>query len=524
MAEPRRLLLLGCFFSSGAAGLVYQTAWTQQFGFVFGASELAVVAVLAAYMAGLTLGTAAAARLVTRVTRPVRAYALLELGVALSALAVPGALRLATVLQVQLLGNEPDLPAAGGTASLLFHLTCSFLILLVPTALMGATLPLLVRFAVRTDDELGRRVGSLYTANTLGAAAGALVAAFVLLPTVGLGRTVLAGTGLNAMAFLLALPLARFSIAAAAADAPAPALVSARSSAPTERRWILPLVLVSSAVAFTYEVLWTRLLTFVLGASIYAFAVMLATFLAGIAIGSALAARHARTGEDGRRGFVLAQAGTAILSLAAFHLVNRLPDLATHLTKAGAGPLVSGVCLSALSLLPGAICMGATFPFAVRVLAASASQASAAAARVYAWSTVGAVVGAVGGGLELLPRLRFDGTILVTSALGAALAVAAALGAKPLLWRRAALGLVIAVLLVVWPPQPPWRLLRHSTMGEKFSNDVVFFAVGRSATVLLHDMDLAWRLTTNGLPESAIQAPGTRSSRYGIAHWLSLLA
>lgn len=509
------LLLLGCFLLSGMAGLVYQTAWTQQFALTFGASELAVVAVLAAYMAGLTLGAAAAARWLGRIRRPVLAYGLLELGVALSALAVPALLGLANRLQVALLGHAAGLPEEGAAATLAFHLAASFLVLLAPTALMGATLPVLARYAVVRDEELGTRVGTLYTVNTLGAALGTLGAGFLLLPAVGLGRTVWAGVALNTLAFVLAVPLFRSSARAAAPAAPA---------GPLGHRYVLPLTLVSSAVSFTYEVLWTRLLTFVLGGSVYAFSTMLATFLAGIALGAAVASRVGRTRTSARAGFALAQLGTALASLAAFHLVDRLPRFAQRLTEAGTGSLLSGGVLSAAILLPGAVCTGSTFPFAVRILAERADQAGRATAAAYAWSTVGAVLGAVAGGLWLLPALRYEGTMLALFLAGLILAAAAALGPRPRSWTLA--GLTAATLLapVLARPRAPWSLLRHSSLPGQLDGPVVYLGVGRGATVAVFDQGGEWRLTSNGLPEAAVQGPGARPSRYAVAHWLSLLA
>ena len=146
-------------------------------------------------MAGLTAGAAAAERWLGAVRRPVLAYALLELGIALAALAVPAALRLANRVQLALLGGAAGLPEAGGLATVVFHLAASFAVLLVPTALMGATLPLLARFAVERDEDLGARVGTLYTVNTVGAALGTLGAGFVLLPAIGLGKTILGWSG-----------------------------------------------------------------------------------------------------------------------------------------------------------------------------------------------------------------------------------------------------------------------------------------------------------------------------------------
>jgi predicted membrane-bound spermidine synthase len=375
------------------------------------------------------------------------------------------------------------------------------------------TLPLLVRFAVRSDGQVGSRVGTLYAANTLGAAAGTLATAFLLLPRLGLNGSVLVAVGLNASAFLLALPQSQQALV----RVPAP---------PAQRpnRDLLLLVLLSSAVSLTYEILWTRLLTFALGASVYAFATMLATFLLGIALGSGLAARFARGPESGRRGFAMSQVGIAVLSLLAFHTLDRLPELARRLSTSGVGTVASGVVLSALTLLPGAICVGASFPFAVRALATNADEAGAVSARVYGWSTIGAVLGSILGGLVLLPALRFEGALIVTCATGFAIAAAAALVARPRFWLALVCATLGIVCLSLWPPAVPWQLLRHTMLPGDWKGDTIYYGVGRGSTVLVIDQGSEWRLTSDGLPESAIQGPGARPSRYGVAHWLSLLA
>src|SRR5262249_48645551 len=150
----------------------------------------AVATVLAAYMAGLAAGAAIAGRYAARLARPVLVYGLLELGIAVAALAVPLAIAAARWLYVALFGSQEALPDAGGLATSLFYLGCSFVLLLVPTALMGATLPLLARHAVRDDAQIGSRIGILYAVNTTGAVGGVVLAAFVLLPGVGLRATI----------------------------------------------------------------------------------------------------------------------------------------------------------------------------------------------------------------------------------------------------------------------------------------------------------------------------------------------
>src|ERR1700752_1699757 len=132
-------LLLLCFFLSGLAALIYETAWTREFAFVFGTSELAVVAVLAAYMGGLALGAALAARWAPRIRRPVLAYGLLELGIALWAIALPYAIRSVNALYLGWLGGLDALPETLGTATHVFHRAGASALLVPGPALMGAT-------------------------------------------------------------------------------------------------------------------------------------------------------------------------------------------------------------------------------------------------------------------------------------------------------------------------------------------------------------------------------------------------
>ncbi|MFP8874561.1 MAG: fused MFS/spermidine synthase, partial [Myxococcota bacterium] len=390
---PRSLsLLVTCFFASGLAALIYQTAWTRQFAFVFGTSELAIATVLAAYMGGLAMGAAIAARWATRFRRPVLVYGLLELGIAITALAVPFGIQAARALYVISFGNDPGPAAEGGMATALFYLSASFLILLLPTSLMGATLPLLARHAVRSDREIGSHVGLLYAFNTAGAVVGTLLTGFVLLPTFGLDRTIWIAIAANAGVFAIAALLARrVPVLSRSADARRDPL---RRQSPG--RWILPLILASGAASFAYEVLWSRLLGHILGGSTYAFSTMLGTFLSGIALGSWLASRAATTPERSVRLFAWAQLGTGLLFLLAFHLVNRLPAVSQSLASWNASSLLLDAMICAIVLLPGALCIGATFPLAVRILTRQAVRTGEGTGTVYSWNTGGAILGAVG--------------------------------------------------------------------------------------------------------------------------------
>ena len=197
-----------CFFLSGFAALLYQTAWMRQLSTVFGTSELAVATVLAAYMAGLAVGAAIAARVMGRIRRPILVYGVLEGTIAISAIAVPFLLQLAGIAYAALFGGQPQPPDASGLGQSTFYLSATFLVLIVPTACMGATLPMVTRYAVHKDEDVGPRVGLLYSINTSGAIAGTLVAAFLLLPALGLWGTVLVGALVNLGVFGVAALLA----------------------------------------------------------------------------------------------------------------------------------------------------------------------------------------------------------------------------------------------------------------------------------------------------------------------------
>ncbi len=363
-------LLLSCFFLSGLAALIYQTAWMRQFAVVFGTSELAIATVLSAYMAGLAAGAALAGRFLSRIRRPILAYGVLEFLIASGALLVPVGLRLARWLQVQILGGQAAPPDAGGWMQPLLYVVTTFVILFLPTACMGATLPLLVRHAIRRREEIGSRVGLLYAINTLGAVIGTIVAGFVLLPRLGLFATTVCGVFINMAVFAVAAWLTRIGPREHQGDE---SLHRAQELRPADQSivwfrglgWLLPLMLVSGLVSFTYEVLWSRLLGHVVGGSVHAFATMLATFLTGITLGSMIASRLAWSRQVALWGFLIAQLGTACLSMLMYEVIDSLPGMLTQGTAHDPVSPIWNAVRCSLVLLPSTICIGATFPFAV---------------------------------------------------------------------------------------------------------------------------------------------------------------
>jgi len=507
----RQLALYACFALSGLAGLIYQTAWTREFALVFGTSELAVATVLAAYMGGLALGARLIEGLLPRISAPVRLYAALEAGIAVAALVlVPLCLHLADAGLVGLFGHQADLPPASSGPHVLYYLLSAFGTLMIPTTLMGATLPILARGSVHTESEIGARIGALYAWNTAGAVCGALLSALVLLPELGLRATQWCAGALNLLVSVIALLLIRATLSPAITRATTGALPRAGRAA-----WILPLMALSGAVAFIHEVLWSRLLQRAVGGSVMAFGVMVASFLLGIALGGAIGSRLARTREGATRWWTLAQALSAVAAAFAWYGLSAWAR--------ADGPFWDRAALCAAMLLPLTFAIGLTYPLAVRVLALNAADAARASARVYAWNTGGAIVGALLGGFVLIPALRYEGTLALTAILSLLLALAGFALLMHTAWRWwLAPGIVTLAAALLFRPAVPDALL-HLSPVRKLSGPLLYYGVGRSADVVVVGELHSLALMSNGLPEAAIPLAGD-ATPITVESWMSAVA
>ena len=494
-----------CFLLSGFAALLYQAAWLKKLAIVFGTSDIAVATVLAAYMAGLAAGAAVAARYAYRVTRPILVYGVLEAIIGVSAVMVPFFLDGAQTLLVAIYGGQPEPAAAGILGQNLYYLAATFLILAIPTAAMGATLPLLSRYAVNEDRQVGPRIGLLYGINTAGAVVGALTAGFVLLPYTGLTATLVFGAAVNLVVFGIAAFLARVAseqrALADAGESSSPARVKAAL------HWIMPVMLVSGMVSFTLEVLWTRLLTHIFGGTVYAFAVMLACFLSGIALGGLAAGQLARNRDDALSYFVGAQLLIAVVSFASYLAIDALLPQGTGIAGKAA--------FAFLIIAPSTFFIGATYPLAVRIGAAGARETANVSGRIYSWNTVGAIAGALLTGFVVLPGLGFGPTLktaMVTSCLLAVLTAILAWAPVARIRRpspafvAAAIVAVASVLMAV--PERPDRLIYSHVAARQQWGEEHFYGVGRSATILMREAGGFINLSSNGLSESAIGRQG----------------
>ncbi|HEX7476469.1 MAG TPA: fused MFS/spermidine synthase, partial [Polyangiales bacterium] len=295
MADRLRRVAFVAFFLSGASSLVFQTLWSRLLSHVFGSSSVAISSVVSVFMAGLGLGAWLFGRRADKIRDPLRLYALAEFGVGCAALVVPWLVRSDGVLAT----INAALRNSLGAESALFMLVrflCIVPVLLVPTVLMGSTLPLLARHFVSQHTSPGRasvEVGRLYAVNTCGAIVGVLMGSFVLLPRCGvhLANTVAACTNFCLALVVLALRARSTSTAAsgpANASQPPPPDEPAAPHFPLRLRRAAALAFACSGFAsLLYEIVWSRALVNTIGGSLYSFALILTTFLIGIALGSA---------------------------------------------------------------------------------------------------------------------------------------------------------------------------------------------------------------------------------------------
>jgi spermidine synthase len=448
------LPLLSIFALSGGAGLIYEVAWARSLGQAMGHSLQAMTAVLVVFLLGLAFGAAAGGRWSARWRSPLRAYAALELTIALLGLFSPLTLRMVP-WAIERFGPAlaDGLPLAG------LRLVLAIVVLAPPTLAMGATLPCLVRQVERSVAAPERAIGWLYGCNTLGAAAGAALGSFLLLPLAGTRGTILFAALLNLLAGWLAWRLGR-GTAAGAAESPIPTgpgdvreraragpgalgvpagepersgdVEAAALSGPPV--WLVLLVAtLSGALGAIFQVSWVRIIALTFGSSVYALGLTLTAYILGLGIGPLIAAR----GDLVRRWLSAQRAAAAlwlvgVLSLALLPAFGLLPSIAAALsTRLAAWPLVlvgaQFVCL-ALLLSPATMAQGAAFPPLAILAGDRRRSAAGAVGRAFAASSGGSALGFLLAGFVAIPSLGTRRTLAATAA--------TALVAAPLLLLR----------------------------------------------------------------------------------------
>jgi spermidine synthase len=485
--HPGRLIILAAFFLSGLCGLIYEVAWARMLTLVFGSTTQSIATVLAIYMFGLGSGSFLAGRYVGRIRSLKNAYAFIEMGLGVYAVCFILVLASAQHLHAWVFPHVFGAPTALTTVRILIVAA----ILLVPTTLMGATLPILTQL-LAPSRNIGLGVSRLYAVNTLGAALGAFFSAYAAIPTLGLNGTIYAGAAVNILLGLVVLKLPWDEPGHHLDSRSTPALKSARTAA----------LVVSAAAGFIGMMLensWSHALVMVFGTSVYAFATMLTSYLVGIGLGSLAAGRFADRVRVPAATLALVMAALGLSVLGTTPVIGRLPSWFVsvfsdmHSSWAKVISLEFGVCFL-IMLLP-TFFSGASFPIITR-LAAQQGSTGRAVSDAYSTNTLGCIIGSLATGFLFIPSLGSERTLLLAGAI-------ALFGAGGLLLslsvpRRPALPVGLAVVgLAGFILLPGWdtlvmnsgvyvysRYMAGSSIKDKMAEyKLLYYREGATATV-----------------------------------------
>jgi spermidine synthase len=525
--QPLAWLLL-LFAGSGCAALIYEIVWFQLLQLVIGSSAVSLGVLLGTFMGGMCLGSVALPRLIGPGRHPLRVYAALEFGLALLGLGVLFGIPYVDRIYVAAVGH--GLPAV-----LLRGAVCA-VCLLPPTVLMGATLPAVARWVEATPQGVAW-LGRFYAGNIAGAVFGCLLAGFYLLRVHDMATATYVAAALNVGVALLGLELAT-----TAAYVPAP--VAARGGgAPAWGSWPVYLAIaVSGACALGAEVVWTRLLSLMLGATVYTFSIILAVFLVGLGLGSSLGADLASATTRPRVALGWCQLLlAAAIAWTACILAHSLPfwPINPYLSTSPWFTFQVDLLRCTWTILPATILWGASFPLALAAVAARDRDPGRLVGGVYAANTLGAIVGALGCSLFVIRRL---GTQEAQRLLIAASGAAAILLLAPQSWpftpaapsggalRRLGLRLTgpavlgaaagVVVFLAITVSEVPWQLIAFGrtlvTYDDRWKN--LYVGEGMTSSVAVTEHDTGTRhFHVSGKVEASTQEQDMRLQRM-LAH------
>ena len=540
-------LFLLAYTCSGLAGLVYEVSWTRLLTLYIGHTTAAASAVVGAFLGGLAVGAGAGGAVASRLSphRALQAYVGLELGVAVAALLLP--LELSALRPVLAWAYNDG--ATGPLFSAVRLLAC-LLMVFVPSTALGATFPMAIRWFAHESDNPARSAGALYVVNTAGAAVGALLAGFILIPTIGVSGATWAGVAASTVAAAGVLVLVRVDSAGNPKGLPPQAGLPPPASSPLQKprakrsrtsanrlapsgveglpaaapRWLAVVVLgLSGFAALLHEIAWTRILALVLGPTTYAFAATLAVVIAGVAVGSGAGAWVVSRTRRPAAWLAFALAAAAVTASWTSSIAGtRVPLLVAQQVAATSADfeqlLLQGALLTVGLVMPTAACLGAAFPLALAVVSDPSIQAAGRFGLVYAVNTLCAVSGSLAAGFLFIPWLGLRSTLVLTSALliTAALAVVAWGALSKAARATSVLATAAAAALVIM--SPPWDrglLASGVYMYAPFvpadldlatqlkAGEVLYYREGASATVSVKRLTGTTTLAVDGKTDAS---------------------
>ena len=497
-------LLLVLFAGSGCSALIYEIVWFQLLQLAIGSTAVSMGVLLATFMGGLCLGSAGFPRLRALRQHPLRVYAFLEAGIAVCG-----------VLVLQIIPYIDRVYVAGaehGLSNMLLRGLIAGLCMLPPTVLMGASLPAIVRWIESTPRGVAWW-GFLYGGNTLGAVFGCLLAGFYLLRIYNMATGTYVAAAINLAVAVVSLVLA--ARVPAPADSARPVEVNSDGRA---RHWtVYVTIAISGATALGAEVVWTRLLGMMLGATVYVFSIILAVFLIGLAIGSAAGSwllRRMPGAAGARTALGVCQLLLALgIAWTAYMVAESLPYWPADQLLRGAPWLTFRLdllrCLYAI--LPPTLLWGASFPLACAAVASRDEDSGRVVGGVYAANTLGAIIGALSVSLLLIPWIGTQQTqrlLLALAALSALLVLAPRVRERRS-WAAAAglaVAMVVAAVLTWHVHAIPGKVIAYGRRLATWNGQVLYTVEGRNSSVAIsRASDGATEVDVNGHVEATTE-------------------
>ena len=465
-------LILAFFFLTGLTGLAYELVWIRLLILSFGSTQFAITTVLATFMAGLALGSIIFGRVVDRYPFPLRVYAIIEILLGIYCVLSPLVFYFVKSLYLFASPITGEATFRAGFEATQFGL--ALLALIVPTTLMGGTLPALVKYFAstnRTGDRIGMHTAVPYAVNTLGAVTGCLATGLFALYYLGVNATVYAAGIVDIIIGVLVFVIfgktesrtheekAYYNGADAA---------EARQSRSRLNLIIISAFFLSGFASLAYEVLWTRVLSLVLGSSVYAFTIMLSTFLAGIGIGSIAFAPFVDRCRRPVFWFAVLEAAIGFFALASVFIYRELPFIFFNLKLSFAESfwlflVFKFLIASAVMIIP-ALSMGAIFPLVNRIYAEGRGTIGKKVGNIYFFNTAGAILGSFAAGFILIPLIGAQSGVVLIAALNIVISIAvmAYSGIRPgprYAWAAGS----AAVYAVIALSLPSWERLAMTT-------------------------------------------------------------
>ena len=519
------------FFISGITALVYEIVWTRMLTLVFGHTVFSVSIVLAAFMAGLGLGSYLFGYAIDHLP---------ETNSSSSGGDVPAALLIYGWVEILICVSGVLLSLlfanfSGIYASLhsfipesiplqnLIKIVFAFGLMLIPTTFMGATLPIMSKYCVTDDSKIGTQVSLLYALNTLGAATGCLITGFFLMGTFGVLQTVLLAAGANLLIGVGALSIYVETVPGANWKFRLPSLRIPRMSWNTDQKFWMGISFICGFTALAYEVLWTRLLVFSISSTVYSFSMMLTVFLLGIFLGSLLLIPLAGRIHNVRTFLLILQGGTGLYVIASIYGLESIlsaPWNSYNLTQPASAFLRYFKDSAGLMLIP-TLLLGMCFPLLIKTVSGGHQNVGKATGQIYSANTFGAIWGSLCAGFLFLPNLGSQVSLTLVATLNLlTMVLLFRTGNYLTLPVRKGLTVVFAAVILFVNMAIPNDLLNSFFMrdsaGKRNLKKLMYFEEGLSDTVAVFKDDYgvldptAKRLITNGVSMSASNLIATR--------------